>query len=160
MAIVMKTLGVVGIFNPMRIDAATDDTPINLGKYNPSDNEITRAFAKVAELKKRGYPIVNSYTHLDKLQRLPMSYRCHWPKVMLPIEANGDVVDCMYWGQRPIGNVRDAPFSEILDAPRLRALAGEAGEACHKCVSVHRVDVSEAWEGRLEPAVSWLRTVV
>lgn len=160
MAIVMKTLGVAGIFNPMRIDAATNDTPINLGKYNPCDDEIARAFGKVAQLKKQGYPIVNSYTHLTKLQNLPMSYRCHWPKVMLPIEANGDVVDCMAWGQRPIGNIQHTELSDILDAPRLRELAGKAGEACHKCVSVHRVDISEAWEGRLEPALSWLRAVV
>ena len=160
MAIVMKTLGVVGIFNPLRVDAATNDTPINLGKYNPSDDVIAAAFRKVAELKKQGYPIVNSHTHLDKLQHLPMTYRCHWPKIMLPIEANGDVVDCMHWGQRPIANVLQTAFSDVLAHPRLRALGGKTGEACHECVSVHRIDVSETWEGRLGPAMSWARSVM
>ena len=73
----------------------------------------------------------------------PPVYRCHWPKFMLPIEANGDVVDCMHWGTRPIGNVKDTPFAELLASPRLRALAGREGEACHKCVSIHRVEISE-----------------
>jgi radical SAM protein with 4Fe4S-binding SPASM domain len=75
---------------------------------------------------------------------------------MLPVEANGDVVDCMHWGTRPIGNLRDRPLREILDSPRLRELAGDAGEACHKCVSIHRVEISEVWEGNLEPIRSWM----
>jgi len=159
MAVVIKTLGVSGVFNPLRVDAATD-APISLGKYNPNDDAIAVAFRKVEELKRRGFPIVNSFTHLRKLQALPLHYRCHWPKLVLPIEANGDVVDCMHWGQRPIANVRDLPFSELLAHPRLRALGGREGEACHQCVSVHRVDVSEVWEGRLGPAMSWGRAVL
>jgi MoaA/NifB/PqqE/SkfB family radical SAM enzyme len=85
----------------------------------------------------------------------PPIYRCHWPKLMLPVEANGDVVDCMHWGTRPIGNLRSTPFAEILKSPRLRELAGEAGERCHECVSIHRVEISEVWEGNLEPIKSW-----
>ena len=59
----------------------------------------------------------------------------------------------------PIGNLRETPFRELLEHPRVRALAGEAGEACHKCVSVHRVEISEAWEGRVGPVLSWIRGV-
>ena len=73
----------------------------------------------------------------------------------LGIEANGDVVDCMHWGTRPVANVKDLPFNEILRHPRLRALAGPDGEACHKCVSIHRVELSEVWDGNLEPLLSW-----
>lgn len=75
--------------------------------------------------------------------------------LQLPIEANGDVVDCMHWGTRPIGNVKDTPFAELLASPRLRALANQAGEACHKCVSIHRVELSEVSDGNLEPIRSW-----
>jgi hypothetical protein len=82
-------------------------------------------------------------------------YRCHWPKLMLPVEANGDVVDCMHWGTRPIGSLRQARLAEILTRPRLGELMGAAGEACHKCVSIHRVEISEVWEGNLEPLRSW-----
>jgi radical SAM protein with 4Fe4S-binding SPASM domain len=74
---------------------------------------------------------------------------------MLPIEANGDVVDCMHWGTRPIANVKETPLAEVLKHPRLRALAGKEGEACHKCVSIHRVELSEVCDGNLEPVRSW-----
>lgn len=160
MARVMKQLGVVGIFNGLRVDAAAGESPVDLSKYNPTNDELATAFRKVRDLKKRGYPIVNSYTHIDKMMHLPMTYRCHWPKFMLPIEANGDMVDCMYWGQRPIGNITRTPFAELLKSPRLALLAGKEGEACHRCVSIHRVDISEAWEGRIEPLVGWARNAL
>jgi hypothetical protein len=61
----------------------------------------------------------------------------------------------MHWGTRPVANVSDLPFDEILKSPRLQELAGKAGESCHKCVSIHRVEISEVWEGNLEPLRSW-----
>ena len=79
---------------------------------------------------------------------------------MLPIEANGDVVDCMHWGQNAVDNVRQTSFKEILKHPRLHALAGHEGESCHKCLSLHRVEISEAWEGKLEPLWSWGKSVI
>jgi len=160
MARLMKQLGVVGIFNGLRVDAAMPDgQEVDLAAYNPSDEALTQAFRKVEELKRRGFPIVNSYTHIRKMIHAPMRYRCHWPKFMLPIEANGDVVDCMHWGTRPIASLRDISLAEVLEHPRLQALAGPAGEACHQCVSLHRVEISEAWEGRVEPLVSWARAL-
>ncbi|MCA9668694.1 MAG: radical SAM protein [Myxococcales bacterium] len=155
MAQLMKQLGVSGVFNGLRLEAATDDTTIDLDKYNPSTEALAGAYATLRDLKRRGYPIVNSFTHIDKMMDLPMHYRCHWPKYMLPIEANGDVVDCMHWGQRPIANLRSTPLARVLEHPRLRALAGDAGEACHKCLSVHRVEISEICQGNFEPLASW-----
>ena len=92
---------------------------------------------------------------MNMMRQGPPVYRCHWPKFMLPIEANGDVVDCMHWGTRPIDNLGRTPLAEVLRHPRLRALAGEEGERCHKCVSIHRVEISEVGNGNLEPLRSW-----
>jgi pyrroloquinoline quinone biosynthesis protein E len=156
MAQVARSLGVSVLFNAMRIEAASTDE-VDLEVYNPSDQALHDAFEHVRRLKRRGFPVVNSNVHIGQMKNLPPQYRCHWPKVMLPIEANGDVVDCMRWGTHPIDNVRERPLAEILKNPRLLALAGEAGEACHKCVSVHRIDISHAWEGRLEPLLAWSR---
>ena len=162
MARLVRSLGVVVIYNAMRLEPAVDggEEVIDLAKYNPPTEAIVEAFRVVKQLKKEGYPIVNSQEHIGQMIAYPPRYHCHWPKVMLPIEANGDVVDCMQWGIRPIGNVRETPFEELLDHPRLRALAGKAGEACHKCVSLHRVDISSSWEGRVEPLVSWGRSLL
>lgn len=159
MAKLACALEVPVVFNAMRTEAASTDD-IDLSRYAPSAEQIARAFAEVRALKERGFPIVNSYAHLDKMVDYPPRYRCHWPKIMLPIEANGDVVDCMHWGTRPIGNVRETPFRELLAHPRLRELAGPEGERCHECVSLHRIEISEVWEGRLEPALSWARSLL
>lgn len=156
MAELIRSLGVVGVFNAMRLEAASEDADqIDLARYNPTQAQLAEAFTLVRQLKEQGYPVVNSFTHLDKMRSGPPEYHCHWPKFMLPIEANGDVVDCMHWGTRPIGNVRETPFEEILKSPRLRALAGKEGEQCHRCVSLHRVEISEVWAGNLEPIRSW-----
>lgn len=154
LADLMRELGVLGIWNGLRQEAATTGDA-GIDAYAASQEDLARAFDTLQSLKARGYPILNSRTHLDMMRAGPPVYRCHWPKFMLPVEANGDVVDCMHWGTRPIGNVRQTPFKELLESPRLRALAGAEGEACHKCVSIHRVEISEVCEGNLEPIRSW-----
>ncbi len=154
LADLMRELGVLGIWNGLRQEAATTGDA-GIDAYAASQEDLARALDTLQSLKARGYPILNSRTHLDMMRAGPPVYRCHWPKFMLPVEANGDVVDCMHWGTRPIGNVRQTPFKELLESPRLRALAGAEGEACHKCVSIHRVEISEVCEGNLEPIRSW-----
>jgi MoaA/NifB/PqqE/SkfB family radical SAM enzyme len=150
----MDSLGVLGIFNGLREEAATDGDA-GIDKYAASQAELAVAFSTLRDLKKRGYPILNSFTHIDMMREGPPVYRCHWPKFMLPVEANGDVVDCMHWGTRPIGNLKEKRLADLLESPRLRALAGKEGEACHKCVSIHRVEISEVCDGNLEPIRSW-----
>jgi MoaA/NifB/PqqE/SkfB family radical SAM enzyme len=151
----MDELGVLGVFNGLREEAATEGADAGLDAYSPTREQTAEAFALLRTLKQAGWPILNSYTHLDLMQAGPPVYRCHWPKFMLPIEANGDVVDCMHWGTRPIGNLKTMRFEEVLKHPRLRALSGKQGEACHKCVSIHRVEISEVCSGNLEPVRSW-----
>jgi len=152
---VIDDLGGLGIFNGLRQEAATEGGDAGIDRFAPSQEELTVAFRTLRALKEQGYPILNSFTHLDMMAAGPPVYRCHWPKFMLPIEANGDVVDCMHWGTRPIGNVKETPFATLLESPRLRALANEAGESCHKCVSIHRVEMSRVADGHLEPIRSW-----
>ncbi len=157
MAELMAELGALVVFNGLREDAATTETGINLSDYAPSREQLANAFATVGDLKRKGYPILNSHTYLDMLRVGPPVYRCHWPKFMLPVEANGDVVDCMHWGTRPIGNIRETPFAELLKSKRLREITGKEGERCHDCVSIHRVEISEVWNGNFEPVWSWLK---
>ncbi len=155
LAELMADLGVLGVFNGLREEAATPGGDAGIDRYAPSAGELRRAFETLEDLKRRGYPIMNSKTHMGMMQDGPPVYRCHWPKFMLPVEANGDIVDCMHWGTRPIGNLKQASLAELLQSPRLKELAGSAGESCHKCVSIHRVEISEVCSGNLEPIASW-----
>jgi MoaA/NifB/PqqE/SkfB family radical SAM enzyme len=159
MAELARSWGAALVFNPMRVDATADGTAgdIDLAAFDPGDDVIAAAYAHVQALKERGYPIINSNSFLARMQHLPLVYHCHWPKFIVPIEANGDVVDCMHWGREPVDNVRNKPLREILRNPRLRQLAGPVGEACHQCRSVHRFELSEIYEGRMEPLWSWGR---
>lgn len=147
------------VFNPLRVDATADGASgeIDLAALNPEDEALAEVYAHVESLRERGYPIINSRSFVSRMQHLPLVYRCHWPKFIVPIEANGDVVDCMHWGRDPVDNVRRTRLREILRSPRLQQLAGPAGEACHQCRSVHRFELSEIYEGRLEPLWSWGR---
>ena len=161
MAELTRTMRVVGVFNPLRDEAASEASgDIDLKQFIASDEELSESFKLLRRLKKHGYPILNSYTYINKLIKGHPKYHCHWPKFIMPIEANGDVVDCMFWGKRTIDNVRDKRFSAILKNPRLRELAGEDGEGCSKCVSLHRVEISEICEGNLEPLLSWARAML
>lgn len=155
LADLMADLGVLGVFNGLREEAATEGGDAGLSRYAPSQAELYQAFAFLKELKRQGYPILNSFTHMNMMQSGPPEYRCHWPKFMLPVEANGDIVDCMHWGTRPIANLKTTSFSEVLEHPRLKELAGAQGEGCHKCVSIHRVEISEVCSGNFEPIKSW-----
>ncbi|MEZ4221001.1 MAG: radical SAM protein [Polyangiaceae bacterium] len=155
LAKLMAELGVLGIFNGLREEAATDKVDPRLDAYAPSQSQLAVAFATLQALKRKGFPIMNSHTHMRMMAAGPPQYHCHWPKFMLPIEANGDVVDCMHWGTRPIGSLKQARLPELLKRPRLAELAGKAGEGCHKCVSIHRVEISEVCSGNLEPVRSW-----
>ncbi|MBK7579317.1 MAG: radical SAM protein [Myxococcales bacterium] len=155
LAELMADLGVLGVFNGLREEAATEGGDAGIAKYAPTEAQLGEAFRELGRLKRRGFPILNSHTHMSMMASGPPVYRCHWPKFMLPVEANGDIVDCMHWGTRPIGNLKQTPFAELLASPRLRELAGATGEACHKCVSIHRVEISEVSSGNLEPIRSW-----
>ncbi len=146
------------VVNPMRVDP-TADGETDLAAFNPDDEALAAAYAHVESLRERGHPIVNSRSFVAHMQHLPLVYHCHWPKFIVPIEANGDVIDCMHWGREPVDNVRRRPLREIFASPRLRDLAGPAGEACHACRSVHRFELSEIYEGRLGPLWSWRHQV-
>ncbi len=151
----MQELGALVVYNGLREETAVADPDSKISHWAASQEQLLEAFTEISAAKKRGAPILNSQTHIKMMQKGPPEYRCHWPKFMLPIEANGDVVDCMHWGTRPMANLRTMPLAEVLKLPRVHALAGAEGEACHKCVSIHRVEISEVWRGNLEPLLSW-----
>jgi MoaA/NifB/PqqE/SkfB family radical SAM enzyme len=155
LAELMADLGVLGVFNGLREEAAAEGEDARIAPYVPSQSELRVAFDTLADLKLRGYPILNSNTHMSMMREGPPLYRCHWPKFMLPVEANGDVVDCMHWGIRPIGSLKEHSLAELCEHPRIKELGGADGERCHKCVSIHRVEISEVCSGNFEPIKSW-----
>ena len=65
LAELMDALGVLGIFNGLREEAATSGGDAGIDKYAPTQHELAGAFSALRRLKEQGYPILNSFTHLD-----------------------------------------------------------------------------------------------
>ncbi|MCB9555291.1 MAG: radical SAM protein [Deltaproteobacteria bacterium] len=160
MAELSRRMNVPVIFTPLRVEMAVGEHDDRLAGLNPTNEQLAKAYRYIAELKRTGTRVVTSDSYIAAVTQLPLSYRCHWPKFMLPIEANGDVVDCMHWGTQPITNLRQMPFAEALRHPRLRELTSKEGEACHKCISSHRYELSQIYEGRFGPLLSWGKNVI
>jgi MoaA/NifB/PqqE/SkfB family radical SAM enzyme len=129
-------------------DADADD---NADRVLPWE-EQRPIWARLIELRKQGFPIQNSYHYMRRLSRqgAPPPYRCHWPKIALGVDANGDVVDCQDWS-RPVANVRDGLLVDLLQHRRMVDLRGPMGEACNACTVPARIEPSRFWG--LHPAV-------
>ena len=157
MAELCEELGARLWINPMRSEANGDE-PV-AGERNDTALTTTNddlcipwpeqgpLWESLIEMRKAGLPVHNSYFYMRQIVKTgqPPSYRCHWPKLALTLDANGDVVDCQRWG-KPIVNVRDAPLADILRMPRLDELRGTQGESCNLCTSPSRVEPSAIWD--------------
>lgn len=146
-----QSLGTSFYVCPMEIDLLRSGRLDGIKAHLKADREEEAEAARtLISLKDRGYRINNSYEFLGSLLNGKVPYTCHFPKVMLQINPNGDVVDCMAW-DRPIDNVKRTPLTKIYRHPRLAELAGPTGEACNKCNNPNRIDLSYMWELRREP---------
>lgn len=174
-AYLAKQLGARLYVNPMRAGALLaegsetenalhhgNDTAFEVdNRSNVIPWEEQRAvWTELITLKKAGWPIQNTYYYMKLIAKSGAApvYRCHWPKICVGIEANGDIVDCQCWN-RPIANVKKMPLSEIVKLPRMQELYGEAGESCSACASPARVEPSRMWglrPGMIASAISSL----
>lgn len=94
--------------------------------------------------KREGAPILNSETYFEYFVRGSLGYRCHMPKVLMYVDGQGSIEDCLDLSN-PIANYRDTPLAEIMALPRFRQLRTDA-EHCCSCSSPTMVDLSNAWE--------------
>jgi len=142
--------------NPMRAGANSggDEPTSRNGEVFEVDNadllipwEEQRAiWERLIQMKRDRYPIQNTIPYMRQIARTGKkpSYRCHWPKIAVSVDANGDVVDCMRWDQ-PLANLRTTSLAEALSLPRAMELRGEVGKSCNACISPARVEPSGIW---------------
>ncbi|WP_292484980.1 radical SAM protein [Methanohalobium sp.] len=53
-----------------------------------------RTVDRIIQMKKQGYPIINSLTYLKMVRDLDMGYKCHANDVILNIAENGTIENC------------------------------------------------------------------
>ncbi|MEK7516652.1 MAG: radical SAM protein [Patescibacteria group bacterium] len=160
-AYLARQLGVRLYINPMRAGAlVSDGGEVEDATRHRNDSAFDvdnsarvipwadqrEVWETLISLKKAGYPIQNTHYYMKLIARSGRApeYRCHWPKMCVAIDANGDIVDCQRWN-RPIASVRTTPLRDIVQLPRMRELYGEAGESCSACASPARVEPSRMW---------------
>ncbi len=119
-----------------------------------SSEEEARVAGKIRELAERGYPVQDSNAYLNRLGHGAMAYRCHYKKVVVRVEPNGDILDCTTTAE-PLANLRKTEVRDFLASTDFRRFLVRA-EACNRCRDTGVIEVSHMWEGR---AGAWLNAV-
>jgi len=122
----------------------------------PTKKEEAHVAETLLRLKRKGFRVNNSNLYLESMRDGKRPYRCHFPKVVLQVGPEGEVIDCRAW-DRPLGYVRKQNLREIYRHERVRELAGWEGEQCNKCNNPNRIDLSYFWELRFEPTTSVIK---
>lgn len=111
MAKLASDLGVRIAFDPMEVFPGIND------EYALSRLESSRLFQEIFDLKKAGYPILNSFEYLRHLKS-PVKYVCAQSKVFINISENGEVTS--FWCRKEdnvIGDLYKQSLGEILCSP-------------------------------------------
>jgi len=124
---------------------------IDLRNVQLSEEEESEIADRIADMQKRGYPVRASNDYLDRLGPCDREYRCHFKKVCLRVEPNGDILDCTL-DAIPLANVATRTLESLFSGPDFPDFLARA-EICQRCRDAAVVEVSHMWEGR--PAAIW-----
>jgi MoaA/NifB/PqqE/SkfB family radical SAM enzyme len=124
------------------------DRTIELKRVQLEAEEERSIAGRIAALRRQGFPVSDSDSYLARLGPGVGHYRCHFKKVCLRVEPNGDVLDCTLKAV-PLANVRHTPLRTLLRSPEFAEFLGRA-ESCNRCRDVAVVELSHMWDGRPE----------
>ncbi len=130
---------------------------IDLDRVQLRPEEERRLAVQVGMLRERGLPVRDSNSYLQKLGQEGCDFRCHFKKVCLRVEPNGDVLDCTRKGAA-IANVRTEAVGDLMRSPAFRDFQCRA-ESCHRCRDAAVVEISHLWEGRVEAIWNAVRSI-
>ncbi|HEY5956674.1 MAG TPA: radical SAM protein [Polyangiaceae bacterium] len=151
-----KRYGVSLLFQQMNLedygfaDRATDASDIAL---SPEESQMLSA--KILELRRGGARVRDSNGYLRRIGETSFTYRCHYKKVLLRVEPNGDLLDCTQ-NAKPMANLRTARLRDVLASERYRQFI-KVAEQCHRCRDVGVIELSHIWEGRPEAILNAIR---
>ena len=154
MADLARSLGVSLWVCPAKEGILKETGKTNKEALAPRASE-QQAARELLDLKKKGYPINNSRTYLQKYLLNMTPYVCRVPFVSVTVSPEGNVTNCFNY-DRPYGNVRASPFGEIMKKWDRRE-ATNITRGCWECNNPDVVDTSYIWELRLEPSWNLLR---
>lgn len=95
----------------------------NMGKYK-------KTVERIIEMKKQGYPIINSVTYLTMVKNLEPNYTCHASDIILNVTADGTVENCRVKREK-LGNIRDG-IKNVWDSSKNKRKA--ISRECEGCL--------------------------
>lgn len=122
-------------FDPMEVFHGFNE------KYALSRQEIAKLFYQIFCLKKKGYPILNSYEFI-RHQVIPTKYSCAQPQIFLNVRENGEILP--FWCRKTsnvLGDLRKQSLSEILESPEYQAFE-KITKGCDLCANSVTVETS------------------
>ncbi|MHA2280672.1 MAG: radical SAM/SPASM domain-containing protein [Promethearchaeota archaeon] len=114
------------------------------GQFSATEQEISDAFSRILESKKKGSHILNSEMYLKHFIGGKKPYRCHARKVFMYVNSNGDIEDCLRL-DKPIANLRKMSVKKAMKSPRFQEYLRDT-ENCNSCNSPTMIDTSYVWE--------------
>jgi MoaA/NifB/PqqE/SkfB family radical SAM enzyme len=128
-----------------------------LGSLQLDADEAADAALRIRRLRRAGYPVSDSNAYLRKLGPEACVYRCHFKKVCLRVEPNGDVLDCTL-DAVPMANTRSDALDALTRSDPFKDFLRRA-ERCNRCRDYAVVEISHLWEGKAEALWNALRTL-
>ena len=138
-------LGVSVAFEPMyEFSGISDDVWKNIGVRD--SEKYRRTVDTIIEMKKEGYPIINSYTYLKMARDMNTDFRCHAGELILNVTADGTIEHCRIQNEA-LGNVKDG-LEKTWKSSRERRK--QISLNCHKCLFFGYVENSLLYDMNLE----------
>lgn len=132
-------------FEPMyEFSGIQDDVWKNIGIKDTE--KYRRTVDRIIEMKKEGYPIINSYTYLKMIKDMDTDFKCHAGELILNVTADGTIEHCRVERQS-LGNVKDG-LEKVWRNSRERRK--RIPENCHKCLFFGYVENSLLYDINLE----------
>lgn len=143
----VKDLDVKISFEPMyEFQGIKNDTWTEMGIRDM--DKYHRTVDRIIEMKKEGYPIINSYTYLKMARELKTEFTCHANDIILDVTADGSIENCRVH-RTPIGHI-DEGIANVWK--NTRELRKNMARNCKKCLFFGYVENSLMYNFNLEVA--------
>lgn len=121
-------------FDPMEVFPGSNE------EYSLALAEREKIFSEVTLLKRRGYPILNSYEYLRNQANL--AYTCAQPLILLDVSEDGKIKP--FWCQRSskmLGDLRKQNLNEIIHSSAIQDFA-KISQGCSMCTHATAFETS------------------
>lgn len=138
-------LEVTVAFEPMyEFSGIADDVWKNIGVRDI--DKYHRTVDMITEMKKEGYPIINSYTYLKMVRGMNTDFRCHAGELILNVTADGTIEHCRVQNEA-LGNVKEG-LEKVWENSREKRK--QITHTCHGCLFFGYVENSLLYDMNLE----------